>query len=99
MIALKDNDQIMQELALRAKTRRLIMRLTQAGLANRAGVSLGSLKRFERQGFISLESLLKLARVLDCLEDFERLLQEKEEYKSLDEVLKSKNSPKRGSIK
>jgi len=44
---------------------------SQAELAERSGVSLGSLKRFEQSGQISFESLLKLAHVLGRLEDFE----------------------------
>ncbi len=43
---------------------------TQAELARRSGVSLGSLKRFEQQALISLENLLALAHVLGRLEDF-----------------------------
>ncbi len=43
---------------------------TQQELAVRSGVSLGSIKRFERTGKISLEALLKIAHVLNRLEDF-----------------------------
>jgi transcriptional regulator with XRE-family HTH domain len=46
------------------KQRRLKFNLTQQGLSKRSGVSLGSLKRFESSGQISLESLLKVALVL-----------------------------------
>ena len=49
------------------------MNLPQQELARRSGVPLSTLKRFEREGLISLDSLLRLATVLDCLEDFERL--------------------------
>jgi transcriptional regulator with XRE-family HTH domain len=45
--------------------KRLDKNPTQEGLAKRSGVSLGSLKRFESSGHISLESLLKLALVLE----------------------------------
>lgn len=47
--------------------------LTQAELAARSGVSLGSLKRFERTGEISLTSLLRLAETLDSLGPFHDL--------------------------
>ena len=43
---------------------------SQQELAIRSGVSLGSIKRFERTGKISLEALLKIAHVLNRLEDF-----------------------------
>ena len=49
----------MQEIAERAKFRRLEQNLTQEGLALRSGVSLGSIKRFERSGEISLKSLME----------------------------------------
>jgi len=51
-------------------------------LAKRSGVSLGSIKRFELTGQISLESLLKLAHVLNRLNDFELI------FKSLDNLEK-----------
>lgn len=47
------------------------MKWSQAEAAQRAGISLGSLKRFEQTGQISLESLLKLANLLDRLPDFD----------------------------
>ena len=55
-------------------------------LADKSGVSLGSLKRFERTGEISLSSLLKIALVLDSLKEFERLF-DKPEYTSIEEIL------------
>jgi hypothetical protein len=36
-------------------------------------VTWSSLKRFEREGLIALDSLLNLALVLDCLDDFDKL--------------------------
>jgi len=51
-------------------------------------VSLGSLKRFEGSGQISLESFLKLALVLECLGDFEKLCESKEIIpKSIEDLL------------
>jgi transcriptional regulator with XRE-family HTH domain len=49
-------------------------KLTQAKMADRSGVSLGSIKRFERTGKISLESFLKLLLILNRLEEFNSLL-------------------------
>jgi transcriptional regulator with XRE-family HTH domain len=46
---------------------------TQQDLATRSGVSYGSIKRFERFGKISFESLLKIAEVLNRLNEFETL--------------------------
>lgn len=43
---------------------------TQAELAERSGVSLGSLKRFEQTGQIAFHNLLRLAAILGRLPDF-----------------------------
>ena len=48
--------EIIQEIAARAKVRRLALDLTQEGLASRSGVPLSTLKQFEHTGKISLES-------------------------------------------
>ena len=79
---------IMKELRVKFRARRKSLRLTQAELATRSGVSLGSLKRFEGSGQISLESLLKLALVLECLGDFTTVCCEEEErFGSMDEII------------
>ncbi len=91
---------IKAELAARAKARRLLLALTQEGLAKRAGVSLGALKIFERSGRISLDSLLKLALALEALEDFKILfVDRKPAFKSLDDVLHKPKARQRGRIK
>jgi transcriptional regulator with XRE-family HTH domain len=63
-------------IAGRLKARRLAMNLTQKELAARSGVTWSSLKRFEREGLIALDSLLNLALALDCLDDFDKLARE-----------------------
>ena len=79
---------VMHELSTKFKERRKSLGLTQTGLATRSGVSLGSLKRFEGSGQIALESLLKLALVLECLEDFSDVCcEEQERFGSIEEVL------------
>lgn len=82
--------EVSMEIAEKAKAKRKYMKLSQQKLAEKSGVSLGSLKRFERTGEISLSSLLKLALVLDSLKDFDVLF-EKPEYASIEEVLNDKN--------
>ena len=47
---------------------------TQLNLAERSDVSYGSIKRFERTGQISFESLLKIAESLGKLSEFESIL-------------------------
>ncbi len=70
--------EMMETLKTKFKQRRKALGYTQPELASRSGVSLGSLKRFERFGQISLESLLKLALVLECLVEFGALCEEEE---------------------
>lgn len=64
---------VLAEVALRHKLLRKELKFSQAELATRSGVSLGSIKRFEQTGSISFESLLKLAHLLNRLEDFNEL--------------------------
>ena len=80
--------QMQDHLRDRFRSRRKQLRYTQTELSMRSGVSLGSLKRFEYTGQISLESLLKLALVLECLEDFGGLCEAKEEkFGSIEEIV------------
>jgi len=84
----KNPSDIMQEIRAKFRQRRKDLGYTQKELSIRSGVSLGSLKRFESSGQISLESLLRLAVILECLEDFEEICCERERvYMSIDEVI------------
>lgn len=78
------------QIAEKAKAKRLSLNLSQQNLSVRSGVSLGSIKRFERTGQISLESLLKLALVLKSLESFNSLFAEEplQSLPSIDAILK-----------
>jgi transcriptional regulator with XRE-family HTH domain len=80
---------IKQMLSKRVRTRRREAKLSQSALADRSGVSLGSIKRFEGSGEISLASLLRIAAVLGYTADFNNLF-ERKNYQSLDEVLNAK---------
>lgn len=72
------------------RNRRLATGFTQQGLAKRSGVSLATLRKFEQKGIISLESFLRLAMVLDTLEDMVKATElSVTEYSSIDEVLEA----------
>jgi len=75
----KTPSQMQEELKVKFRAKRKALKLTQEELAIKSGVSLGSIKRFESSGQISLESLLKVALVLECLGDFEGVCQQREE--------------------
>ena len=85
-------------LAERARARRLDANLTQEGVSTRAGVSLGSLKRFERTGAVSLESLLRIALALGAADGFNGLFAPPEQ-RSLDEILAVPAGRRRGRRK
>ncbi len=82
--------EIGKELAKRHKALRKQLKLSQSDMAERSGVSLGSLKRFEATGQISLESLLKLAHLLDRLEDFKLVFQSKENISNIEDHFSTK---------
>ena len=84
---LKLPQEIQMELAERAQVLRKGEKLSQEQLAKKSGVSFGSVKRFERTGKISLESLLKIAFVLNATEAFDQLFTPRPDMpNSLDEL-------------
>lgn len=85
---------ILKGIATRMRDRRLELNLTQKGLASKAGISLGTLKRFENNHEISLKHLSMIAVVMDATAEFE-LLFSKRQYQSIEEVLKSSTVKKR----
>lgn len=84
------------------RERRLQMDLTQEGLAERSGVPLSTLRKFEQKGLISLDSFLKILSVIGGLGEMIEVLNPKQNtFKSIDEVLKieEKSTKKRGRKK
>ena len=61
-------------------------KITQKQIAARSGVSLGSLKRFEQSGEISLQSLTKIAIALDVENELEDLFNNVP-FASIEEVI------------
>lgn len=98
-LSLKTPWEVSVEIAGRLKAKRLARNLTQQGLAARAGMSIGSLKRFEKTGQISFASLLNIALVLDCLDECYSLFKENEKPASLFKEEPKKKTRKRGRIK
>ncbi len=89
--------EIASELAKRLKDRRLERNLSQEGLARRSGVPLGTLKRFERTGAVSLLSFIRLLVALREDAALERVLAAPE-FANLDEVLAQPKRRKRGHV-
>ena len=61
--------------AQRVRAIRKKRKISMPKLAELSGVSYGSIRRFETTGEISLPSLVKIAIVLDCADDFDALFQ------------------------
>lgn len=80
----------LQEIAKRHRVLRRQAGFSQSALAKRSGVSLGSLKRFETSGQISLESLLLLADVLNRLDDFDAVLKPIENLEAVEKLFSDK---------
>lgn len=76
------NNNIAQKIVLLRKRKKI----TQKQLAARSGVSLGSLKRFEQSGEISLQSLTKIAIALDVENELEDLFNNVP-FASIEEVI------------
>jgi len=102
MISLISPSKAQLKLAESIQVRRLSMELTQEGLAERSGVPLGTLRKFEQKGEISLGSFLKLLMVIGGMEEIIQALKpSKPNFSSIDEVLKNTDniSRKRGRKK
>ena len=96
MLSLISPFKAQKKLAENVRLRRLDMELTQEGLAQRSGVPLPTLRKFEQKGTISLESFLKLLMVLGGLDDIIQATKvSKKEFASIDEVLNANNTPTR----
>ncbi|MCM1154995.1 MAG: helix-turn-helix domain-containing protein [Roseburia sp.] len=72
----KTPGEIQTLLAGRIRAIRRRRKISQKKLSELSGVSLGSLKRFEQSGEISLISLIKIASALDLSRELEHLFEE-----------------------
>ena len=61
---------IMLQCAERVRVLRIEQNMPQTELAERTGVAVGTIKRFERTGEIQFRTLLEIALVLGRLDDF-----------------------------
>jgi transcriptional regulator with XRE-family HTH domain len=77
------------KLAAFIRQRRLSREMTQQEMAQRSGVPLSTLRKFEQKGQVSLESFLKLLWVVGDLDTLmEAVKPEKPQFRSIDDVLK-----------
>jgi len=91
-------NEILTEMARRVQDVRIQAGLRQKDLAEKAGVSLGTLRRFERTGDVGMETIVKVAIALDKEREFLALFPPSDP-RSLDEVLRSAPKPVRVRVK
>lgn len=78
--------EINNEVASNVQKLRKRKKISQKELAERTGVSLGSIKRFEQTGEISLQSLTKIAIALRAEDELESLFTSAN-FESIEEIL------------
>lgn len=91
---IKTPDSIIESLSKKVRQRRLERNWTQKLLASKAGISLGSYRRFESTGEISLRGLVMISIVLDLEDDFDKLFCTRS-YQTMDELLTANESKER----
>ena len=82
----KTPNDIAKELVEKIKQHRKKLKISQAQLASKSGVSLGSIKRFESKYEISLNSFIKILIALNLERVLENLFTQRS-YNSIDEVI------------
>jgi transcriptional regulator with XRE-family HTH domain len=70
------DDAVLEELGRRLERRRLDLQLTQAKLAEQAGVSKRTVERMEAGAAAQTLSLIRILRVLELLQGLDRLIPE-----------------------
>jgi transcriptional regulator with XRE-family HTH domain len=83
----KEIDKLIAE---RIRNIRKRKKISQEKLSEKSGVSLGSVKRFEGSGEISLISLTKIAIALNCENELVRLFEDIP-FESIQEVIDEQN--------
>ena len=68
------DEQILQELGTRLKTKRIRQKMTQETFAKNCGVAKSTVERFEKGESVQLANLLKMLRTLHQLSGIELLL-------------------------
>ncbi|MFC7380076.1 helix-turn-helix domain-containing protein [Brevundimonas sp. GCM10030266] len=96
MISLITPARGLEKLAANVRSRRLALGLTQAGLSARSGVPLGTLRKFERTGRASTETLMKLLITVGAADAAIQAIEpEPPRFSSISDVLKAPSPPPR----
>lgn len=77
---LMQSEELILLIATRLANIRKLENLTQQQLADKAYVSLYTVQRFEKTGECSFLNLVKIARALQCMEEFDKLFKYSDKY-------------------
>ena len=91
MLSFKTVHDIAQSIAQRAQEARLSQNLSRKTLSKMSGVAESSIKRFEMSGEISIISLLKIAKALGHINQFEETFTQQGVI-SIEQVIAKKRS-------
>ena len=96
-LKLRNPDTLVHEIGRRLRRQRLAKGMTQQELAERAGVSVSTLKLFERTGKISLQRLARIAVSLNVDGELSGLFEEPRVVDSLEAVerMERQRAPRR----
>lgn len=97
--ALSTPQEIMAGLGARLRAQRLAQNLSQANLAEMAGVSLGTVQTMEKNGRCSLESVVQIAGTLGLTDELIALFQLKKQSIAQMEKADVANHRQRASVK
>ncbi len=86
MLVWETAEELDKKMADRLRNVRRRRRISQEQLEKMSGVSLGSIKRFETTGQISLKSLTKIAFALDVADELRQLFTDIP-YRDIQEVI------------
>lgn len=75
-----DSPEVAMFIATRLKKIRKIENLSQQQLADKAYVSLYTIKKFEKTGECSFLTLIKIARALRYMDDFDKIFRFQDKY-------------------
>lgn len=98
--ALDNPDDIMMQVAENFRKRRVEKNITRRRMAERSGVPLSTVARFEQKGLIALESLIKLAMALGYTSEIKDLFGAPK-FATMEELdlIRQKSKDKRAYVK
>lgn len=90
-------EEVVKLLCARLRQERLVQQLTQAELAARAGIGVGTLSNLEAGRSVAFDSVIRVAMVLGRLNELERLFMPR--LDSLDDILRYEKGAQRQRVK